>query len=361
MTDGLGSAPGDVVGGRYRLDSVLGQGGMSVVWRATDLKLDRAVAVKVFRAEVAEAIDPQRTARESHLLAGVHHPAVVGAHDASPAGAPVTFLVMELVEGADLRTLLTRGALDVDLTRRVIADVADALALLHGRGVVHRDVKPANILVVDEHERDRTGITAKLTDLGIAQAVDGTRITSSDMILGTAAYLSPEQVRGDAVGAASDVYAAGLVLLECLTGRRAFPGPPAEAAVARLSAAPPIPAEASPELAALLGAMTALDPVARPAASAVAAILRDLAGSMTAPEAADTAPVPRAAASLLGAAPVAALAADALHGDGLPGDELAGDELPGAEPAGVRRRPLLVPAIAAATVGLLGVVGVVLS
>ena len=213
---------------------------------------------------------------------------------------------MELVEGADLKTLLMRGSLDVDLTRRVLADVAGALAVLHSRGVVHRDVKPANILVVDERERHRTGITAKLTDFGIAQAVDGARITSSDLILGTAAYLSPEQVRGEQIGPASDVYAAGLVLAECLSGRRAFPGPPAEAAVARLSAAPPVPPEASPELAALLTAMTALDPADRPAASAVAATLRDLAGSMTAPDAEDTARVPRPAPSMLAAGAAAA-------------------------------------------------------
>ena len=341
-----------MVGGRYRLEAELGRGGMAVVWRATDLKLDRTVAVKVFRREIAEAVDPQRTARETHLLAGIRHPAVVGALDASSGDADVTYLVMELVEGDDLKTLLASGALDPDLTRRVVADVADALALLHSRGVVHRDVKPANILVVREPERRATGITAKLTDFGIAQAVDGTRITSSDMILGTAAYLSPEQVRGEPVGAASDVYAVGLVLAECLTGRRAFPGPPPEAAVARLSSAPPAPAGASAELAALFTAMTAMDPADRPAASAVAATLRSLAGSMTAPEEAETAPVPRPAPSLLAAAAGAAAVEPA-------DPELAAYE---DEPtAAGRRRPLLVPAIAAAVIGVLGGTGVLLS
>jgi serine/threonine protein kinase len=347
---------------------------MAVVWRATDLKLDRAVAVKVFRSELAEAIDPQRTARETHLLAGVDHPAVVGALDASTGDAPVTYLVMELVEGSDLKTLLTSGALDVDRTRRILADVAGALAVLHSRGVVHRDVKPANILVVDERERHRTGITAKLTDFGIAQAVDGTRITSSDLILGTAAYLSPEQVRGEAIGPASDVYSAGLVLAECLSGCRAFPGAPAEAAVARLHAAPPVPPEASPELAALLTAMTALDPADRPSASAVAATLRDLAGAMTAPDAEETARVPRPAPSMLAAAAAVPAVAevpaapfeDAVAIDdgglsgGIPfGDDPDDDDLDD-DPARARR-PLLVPAIAALTIGLLGGVGALLS
>ncbi|HEV7624543.1 MAG TPA: protein kinase, partial [Amnibacterium sp.] len=345
MTDGPGSSAGEVVGGRYRLEGELGRGGMAVVWRATDLKLDRTVAVKVFRSELAEAVDPQRTARETHLLAGMQHPAVVGALDASTGDADVTYLVMELVEGDDLKTLLHRGPLDPDLTRRVLADVADALALLHSRGVVHRDVKPANILVVRAPERRATGITAKLTDFGIAQAVDATRITSSDIILGTAAYLSPEQVRGDPVGPASDVYAAGLVLAECLSGRRAFPGPPAEAAVARLSAPPPLPEGASAELAALLTAMTAMDPVERPAASAVAATLRDLAGSMTEPEDADTARVPRPASFL----PAAAL-------------DLAGFDADGLEaPPERRRRPLLLPVIAAAVIAVLGGTGALLS
>ncbi len=352
MTDGPGSSAGDVVGGRYRLEAELGRGGMAVVWRATDLKLDRTVAVKVFRREVAEAVDPQRTARETHLLAGMRHPAVVGALDASSGDADVTYLVMELVEGDDLKTLLAAGALDPDLTRRVLADVADALALLHSRGVVHRDVKPANILVVREPERRATGITAKLTDFGIAQAVDGTRITSSDLILGTAAYLSPEQVRGEPVGPPSDVYAVGLVLAECLTGRRAFPGPPPEAAVARLSSSPPVPPGASAELAALFAAMTAMDPADRPAAVAVAATLRDLAGSMTEPEEADTARVPLAAPSLLAAAALGA------GGPVEPESPAYGEEDPA--PA-ARRRPLLVPAIAAAVIGVLGGTGVLLS
>src|SRR5947209_3957545 len=217
MTDGRGPVVGDIVGGRYRLDAEIGAGGMAVVYRATDLKLDRVVAVKVFRSEVAAAVDPQRTTREGRLLAGMQHPAVVSALDASSGDGDVTYLVMELVEGDDLKTLLKRGPLDPDLARRVLIDVTGALALLHGRGVVHRDVKPANILVVRDTERHRTGITAKLTDFGIAQAVDGTRITATDTILGTAAYLSPEQVRGEPVGPATDVYSAGLVLIECLT------------------------------------------------------------------------------------------------------------------------------------------------
>jgi serine/threonine protein kinase len=284
--------PGDVLGDRYQLSESLGSGGMADVFRATDLRLGRTVAVKLFRADVADAIDPQRTNRETHLLGGVNHRSVVGVLDASDDSSPVPYLVMELVEGHDLAGLLAAGPLPPDLVRRIVADVADALALLHSRTVVHRDVKPANVLVLDAGT-DRTGVTAKLTDFGIAQIVDSTRITAPDSILGTAAYLSPEQVRGGSVGAASDVYSLGLVLIECLTGDRAFPGPVSEAAVARLVRPPALPENASVGLAELLSRMTALDPEVRPTAAEVADALRgDLVGAMTAPEATSTARIP---------------------------------------------------------------------
>jgi serine/threonine protein kinase len=297
---------GDVLGGRYELQAELGRGGMATVFSGMDLRLQRRVAIKVFRGGFSEAVDPQRTTQEMRLLAAVNHPSVVSVLDASNGdGVFGAFLVMELVVGDDLGRLLhrARGALSADFARRIVADVAGALATLHAQGVVHRDVKPANILVPTSASTSSSGVAAKLTDFGIAQLVDGARLTAPDSILGTAAYLSPEQVRGAPPRPASDIYSLGLVLLEALTGKRAFPGSAAEAAMARLQRPPALPEDASPALADLLSRMTALDPSHRPAAADVAGTLRDLlVGRVTAPDATQTAPTP-----------VAGLAAAVLH------------------------------------------------
>jgi tRNA A-37 threonylcarbamoyl transferase component Bud32 len=303
--------PGDILGNRYEILEEIGRGGMATVYKGRDLRLSRKVAVKVFRGGFADAVDPRRTTQEMQLLGGVNHPAIVSVLDASNGDERFgSYLVMELVVGDDLGALLkrARGPLSADFARRIVGDVASALQLLHEKGVVHRDVKPGNILVSAGAGQGLSGVTAKLTDFGIAQMVDGAALTASDSILGTAAYLSPEQVRGSRLRPASDVYSLGLVLLETLTGRRAFPGPAAEAAVARLTRPPALPIDASPALADLLSRMTALDPSARPRAEEVAAALRgDLAGAITAPDAEHTAEVPRAV--LAGAGPVLAAAA----------------------------------------------------
>ena len=287
---------GDVLGGRYEIRAELGRGGMATVYSGHDLRLQRPVAIKVFRGGFSDAVDPQRTTQEMRLLAAVNHPSVVSVLDASNGdGTFGAYLVMELVVGDDLGRLLhrARGALSADFARRIVADVAGALATLHAQGVVHRDVKPANILVPTTASTSSAGVAAKLTDFGIAQLVDGARLTAPDSILGTAAYLSPEQVRGAPPRPASDIYSLGLVLLEALTGKRAFPGSAAEAAMARLQRPPALPEDASPALADLLSRMTALDPAHRPAASDVTSALRDqLVGRVTAPDATQTAPTP---------------------------------------------------------------------
>ncbi|WP_375388931.1 protein kinase [uncultured Amnibacterium sp.] len=288
--------PGDVLGGRYEILAELGRGGMATVYRGQDTRLQRRVAVKVFRGGFSDAVDPQRTTQEMRLLAAVNHPSVVSVLDASTGdGVFGAFLVMELVVGDDLGALLhrARGPLTADFARRIVADVASALAALHLQGVVHRDVKPANILVPTAAHASPTAVAAKLTDFGIAQLVDGARLTAPESILGTAAYLSPEQVRGAAPRPESDVYSLGLVLLEALTGKRAFPGPAAESAMARLHRPPALPTDASPALAELLSRMTGLDATHRPTAAAVAEALRDqLVGRVTAPDATTTAPTP---------------------------------------------------------------------
>ncbi len=317
--------PGDILGNRYEILEEIGRGGMATVYKGRDLRLSRKVAVKVFRGGFADAVDPRRTTQEMQLLGGVNHPAIVSVLDASNGDERFgSYLVMELVVGDDLGALLkrARGPLSADFARRIVGDVASALQLLHEKGVVHRDVKPGNILVSAGAGQGLSGVTAKLTDFGIAQMVDGAALTASDSILGTAAYLSPEQVRGSRLRPASDVYSLGLVLLETLTGRRAFPGPAAEAAVARLTRPPALPTDASPALADLLSRMTALDPSVRPRAGEVADALReDLAGALTAPDAEHTAPVPRAVLTGTGAVVAAAATAAAPPGHGSPAEE----------------------------------------
>jgi tRNA A-37 threonylcarbamoyl transferase component Bud32 len=288
---------GVVLGDRYRLGERIGRGGMADVFRADDLQQGREVAVKVFRPEVAEAVDPERIARETRFLTGARCPTLVSVLDASGPESPTAYLVMELVPGADLADRLELGALVPDHARRVAADVAEALAILHSRNMVHRDVKPANILVLDADADAENGPAAKLADLGIAVGLDETRLTATDTILGTAAYLSPEQVQGRAVGPASDVYALGLVLIESLTGRRAYAGGLVESAVARLNRPPTLPAGASPALATLLTRMTALDPAERPPAARVAEVLASMRGAMTGQEFPVTAPLARTIAA----------------------------------------------------------------
>jgi eukaryotic-like serine/threonine-protein kinase len=293
---------GDLLGGRYRIDSELGYGGMAHVYRARDELLQRDVAVKVFRSNVSEAVDPKRTTREMHILASLSHPAVVSVLDASDDPQSGAYIVMELVDGDDLGTALRAGPLPAEQARRIAGDVAGALDALHARGVVHRDVKPANILVLAAAAAASGGVAAKLTDFGIAQLVDSSRITGPESMLGTAAFLSPEQVRGERVTPAADVYSLGLVLLECLTGQRVFPGSGVETAVVRLTRAPVIPASLSTGLGDLLRRMTAVDPGTRPTAGEVAEQLQQhLAGGMLAGEDALTAQTP--------AIPMAAVAA----------------------------------------------------
>ena len=175
---------------------------------------------------------------------------------------------MQLVAGRTLAEQLREGPLPEVQTAHLASALADALAYVHARGVVHRDVKPANVLL-DQH------CHPYLSDFGIATVVDATQITSTGMLIGTAAYLAPEQVRGDPLGPGTDVYALALVLLECFTGRREYPGTPMEAALARLHRPPQIPDGLPAPMTPLLAAMTAADPAERPSATDIGVWLRE--------------------------------------------------------------------------------------
>lgn len=252
---------------RYRLGSRIGSGGMADVYEGVDTRLRRPVAVKVFRP----GSDPQtedRLAAEAVFLARLQHPGLVTVYDAGRHDDRA-YLVMQLVDGPTLRGLLTCGALPRRRVTELGTALARALAHVHRAGIVHRDIKPSNVLL------DTAG-DPYLADFGIARLANATRHTAPDVLTGTAAYLAPEQVEGGRVGPAADVYALGLVLLECLKGDLEYHGTPLEAAVARLHRPPTVPAWLSPDLAALIRAMTDRDPEARPDAEQCARALSSL-------------------------------------------------------------------------------------
>nr|WP_237727926.1 serine/threonine-protein kinase [Cellulomonas sp. APG4] len=287
VVPGLEIARGVVLDGRYRIEGVLGHGGMSTVYRAHDEVLERDVALKIF-PPTPDADEVRRHHAEMRVLAQLSHPGLVTLHDAGSArtGESVvqTYLVMELVPGPTLADLLATGPLAARHAARVGRQLAEALAAVHDAGVVHRDIKPANVLLVAPRDREdpedalATGPVVKIADFGIARLADAARMTVTGTTLGTATYLSPEQAAGTEVGAATDVYALGLVLLECLTGEKAFTGTVVEVAAARLTSSPRIPSALGRPWCELLGAMTSTDPGARPTMAEVAEGLRVLAG-----------------------------------------------------------------------------------
>ncbi|AHH95203.1 serine/threonine-protein kinase [Kutzneria viridogrisea] len=262
----------DLLAGRYRLGALLGEGGVARVYRAVDVRLNRLVAVKLFRPTLDE-VGRRRFAQEARVLGTLRHPGLVKLFDAGTDGDRA-YLVMELVDGATLLDRLCDQPLGPAEVAELGATLAQALTYVHARGVVHRDVKPSNILL------DSDG-APHLADFGFARAVDATAVSPTGQIVGTAAYLAPEQVRGEPVGPAADVYALGLVLLECLTGELEYEGPRVEAALARLTRPPRIPADLPAPLAAALVAMTRAEPEDRPSARSCATRLSDVAQRLT--------------------------------------------------------------------------------
>lgn len=260
---------------------------MASVFRATDVALGRTVAVKLFRNDSLDGAGPERQSGEIALLASLNHFALVTLYDAGTTevdGAPRTFIVMEFVDGPDLRSRIAGGPLRSVEVAEMGADLAEALHYVHAKGIIHRDVKPANVLLTPSDFPGRL-VHAKLADFGIARLLDETRLTVTGTLIGTASYLSPEQALGAPLGPPTDVYSLGLVLLECLTGERAYPGTAVESAMARLQRQPEIPATLDRGWRELLTAMTSREPADRPNASAASVALRALSSGTTAEQA----------------------------------------------------------------------------
>jgi eukaryotic-like serine/threonine-protein kinase len=278
---------GSVLAGRYEITAPIAVGGMGEVWQARDRVLDRIVAAKVLKSEFTG--DPSFLARfrnEARHTAGLTHPNIASVFDYGETvddtgSQQLAFLVMEFVEGQPLVTILhDEGALPVDWTLHVLSQSADGLSAAHRAGVVHRDIKPGNLMV-------RPDGVVKLTDFGIAQARDATPLTRTGMVVGTAQYLSPEQAQGLEVTAASDVYSLGVVAYECLTGARPFDGASQVAiALAHINRPPPpFPSHVPPAVRLLVERALAKDAADRfPDGGAFAeAIRRVAAGGTLAP------------------------------------------------------------------------------
>jgi eukaryotic-like serine/threonine-protein kinase len=262
---------GEEVAGRYRLDELQGHGPMSEVWRAHDNILDRTVALKI----LSPTADLERFRREAQAVAALAHENVMRVYDYGEDEAR-PFMALEWLPGGTLEDRLRQGPLPHDETYRVAEGIAAGLAHLHARGLVHRDLKPANVLF-DEEDRPKLG------DFGLARETAGAgTLTEAGTVLGTAAYISPEQAAGEPAGAASDVYSFGVILFRMLTGRLPFEADNALALVdMHRRAAPPavetLQPEAAPALAALTAAALRKDPARRPADGA--ALLDALGGA----------------------------------------------------------------------------------
>ena len=222
----------ETLGGHFRLVRLLGRGGMSDVYEAVDERSGVAVALKVLRSSDPEFI--RRLAHEARALENFEHPGLVRLYEMGLAGDQ-TFLVMEYVEGITLAESLRRSPLATRDTAALGVSLADALAYVHERGVVHRDVKPSNILISTSGE-------VKLGDFGIAQLHDAT-LTIAGTMLGTVSYMAPEQLEGTHVGSGADIWSLGIVLLESLTGSRVYEGSPSEIVARRLREPIPLPSD----------------------------------------------------------------------------------------------------------------------
>jgi serine/threonine-protein kinase len=255
---------GSVMAG-YRIERILGAGGMGVVYQATQLSLNRTVALKVLSPGLSR--DPtfrKRFRREAEIQAGLDHPHIVAVHEAGETAAGL-FMAMRLIRGPNLKDMIVGRELDPGRSIRILASVAEALDAAHAAGLVHRDVKPHNILLAGSHPF--------LADFGLTQAADASHLTATGQFVGTFDYIAPEQIEGKQVTAQADIYSLTAVLYECMTGQVPFPARSQAALIyAHLELARPRPTNQRPELPSALNDVVARgmakDPTARPATAA---------------------------------------------------------------------------------------------
>jgi len=252
---------GQLLADRYKLTSRIAVGGMGEVWQASDTRLDRTVAVKILKAELsgdAEFLHRFRT--EARMTASLNHPGIAAVHDYGETifdgDLPIAYLVMELVDGDPLAGLLAKhGRLSAEFTLDMLEQAGNALQAAHEQGLVHRDVKPGNILVTSAGQ-------VKITDFGVAKAADAAPVTRSGMVMGTAHYIAPEQALGHPAEPASDVYSLAVCGYECLAGHRPFLSENA-VTVAMMhirDIAPPLPPDVPPAARAVIAATLVKDP-----------------------------------------------------------------------------------------------------
>ena len=271
---------GAVLGGRFVLDERIGNGGYGEVWRATDTVLSRPVAVKLLHQRYAQRTETlarfQAEARHAGVLS---HENIAQVYDyREPSGEQPPYLVMELVDGPSLEAVLADGPLDARRTMDIIAQAAAGLQAAHAAGMIHRDVKPGNLLLAP-------GGIVKITDFGIAHMVGSAPVTASGELIGTPGYLAPERVVGEEATPASDLYSLGMVAYECLAGAPPFTGPALAVALAqRDRPLPPLPPSVSADVSAFVTRLTAKDPAYRLSSAAEAAVwaglLRDGLGAV---------------------------------------------------------------------------------
>ena len=298
---------GAVVADRYMLERRLASGGMGDVWFATDNVLERGVAVKILRSELVDSVQfLERFRAEARHTASLSHPGIASIFDYGEDASydpPLAFLVMEFVDGEPLSSRTNRSPrLELAAIVDMLIQIAEALQAAHERGVIHRDVKPGNLMV-------GTNDRIKVTDFGIARAVDSVPLTAVGQVVGTAAYMSPEQARGGAVTSSSDVYSLGVVGYELLAGRPLFAASnPASVALAHVQQLPPpLPTTVPPGVRRVIGRMLAKTPGDRPASAVAVADALRAASAEIATHAGSVATAPMAA--LAGAAGTGAVSA----------------------------------------------------
>ena len=308
--------PGRVLHDRYRLDAHIAVGGMGEVWRGTDLVLDRTVAVKLLRPEHADDADLLARFRAEARLAGLlSHPNIAQVYDFGEASQEdPAYLVMEFVDGPSLAGLLHDGPLDPSRTMDIVAQAARGLAAAHRAGLVHRDVKPGNLLLRDD------GLV-KVSDFGIARAESATPVTRTGLLPGTPGYMAPERGAGAIATPAADLYSLGVVAHQCLTGQPPFQGDALAVAIAHMERdLPPLPPSVPAPVARLVSDLTRKDPQARPSSADDVATRAERLRAVLAEPAQATPVLAEALPTTPGPAEPAPTRPDVLPADGLAAD-----------------------------------------